>query len=60
MNEGYNLKKIGTSRVVDILTSMNNGYMYDLPTVRHTLKDYTTFSNTPMILNISNKKLSHF
>ncbi len=51
-------KEIGRSKVIDIITSVNKGYFYDMPVTRHTLSNYTTFSKTPMVLNISNTKLA--
>lgn len=57
MYQGYG-KEIGKSRVIDIVTSMHKGYMYDMPISRHTLKSYMTATKTPLILNISNKSIN--
>lgn len=47
----------GKSRIIDITTSMNNGYIYDMPVARHTLKSYTTFIKNTLVLNISDEKI---
>ncbi len=56
MSQGYR-EDIGKGRVIDVITSMNGGYLYDMPVTRHVLCDYTMFTKTPVILNISNSKI---
>ncbi len=56
MNQNYR-EDIGKGRVIDVVTSMNQGYFYDMPVTRHVLCDYTMFTKTPLILNISNTKI---
>ncbi|MGN1154475.1 MAG: hypothetical protein ACI4S3_10640 [Candidatus Gastranaerophilaceae bacterium] len=51
-------QEIGKSRVIDIITSKNKGYFYDMPVTRHTFSDYTTFTKTSMVFNISNIKIA--
>ncbi len=58
MREG--IKQIGKSRIYDICTSMNKGYIYDMPVVRYTTPSYMTASKTPLILNISDKPINEW
>ncbi len=48
---------ITKSRFIENITSAHKGYVYDMPVVRHTLSGFTTFVETPMVFNISNKKI---
>lgn len=50
----------GKSRVLDITTSVHNGYLYDIPVIRHTLKSYTTFVRNSFVFNISDKQISEW
>lgn len=56
MHKGYD-NEIGKARVLDVVTSIHKGYLYDMPVSRHILKSYTTFTRTPLIMNISNDRI---
>lgn len=52
----YN-QKLGKSKVMDIVTSSHNGYIYDMPVISHTRKNYTTFTTTSLLFDISNARI---
>jgi len=45
------------TKIVDIVTSNNKGYFYDMPVASSSMKSYTTHIANSFVFNIANEKI---